>query len=94
MIQLNDIKQTVINPSHIVFFNVDDSLLEKEYDGFHDQFTGKLKPKSSRNIKGDEVTVVGEIKCMLNYYGFDAWKYDCKDALHADYQKLLIATNA
>lgn len=45
------------------------------------------------NIINDPV-IVGKIKCMFNNNSQLTLKYDCREALHADYQKLLQANNA
>ena len=45
------------------------------------------------NIINDPV-ILGKIKCMFNNNCQLTLKYDCREALESDYQKLLNATNA
>ncbi len=42
----------------------------------------------------NDPVIAGKIKCMFNNHCKLTLKYDCREALHADYQKLLINVNA
>jgi len=88
MIQLTDIEQNVINPAHIILLKVNDNPMVTDCHDF------TTKKKLATNKKGGKVTIVMEINCMLNYYGWGAFLYDCVEACKSDYHKILKATNA
>jgi hypothetical protein len=90
MIQLNDITCTVINPLHIIYFNVSSNPLEPDFKELS-ELTGQM---TIIEIGEKDFTIVGEIKCIFNYQGLATFKYVSVEAFESDYRKLLRATNA
>jgi hypothetical protein len=82
MIQLNDVDETVINPSHIIFFNVSHNPLKHPGNYYLDGNADVTK-------RGNKIPIVGKIKCYISHFGWHTFQYGCVDAFKSDYQILL-----
>lgn len=85
MIQLNNIYCTVINPAHIIYFNVSSNPLEPDFQELS-ELTGQVL---NIVIGEKEFTIIGEIKFMFNSCGCLKLQYASVEAFKSDYLKLL-----